>query len=170
MTSADLLTDTFGRIREAVHAAVDGLTPDQLAYQPEPAANSIGWLVWHLARVQDDHVAGAAGTEQAWTSGSWAERFGFPAGSMVTGYGDSADEVAALRVKDAELLTAYYDAVHERTLRFLAGLTDSDLPRVVDTRWDPPVTLSVRLVSVVSDDLQHAGQATYLRGLIERGD
>ena len=68
-----------------------------------------------------------------------------------------------------EKLTAYYDAVHEQTIRYVRGLSDDDLDRVVDKAWDPPVTLAVRLVSVISDDLQHAGQAAYLRGLIERG-
>ena len=56
--------------------------------------------------------------------------------------------------------------MHARTVAHLAGLSEADLDRVVDERWDPPVTLGVRLVSVISDDLQHAGQAAYLRGLV----
>ena len=167
MTSAELLIDAFGRIREVVYDAAIGLTPEQLAFRPDPQANSIGWLVWHLTRIQDDHVAGVAQTEQVWISGSWAPRFGLAAGTRATGYGHNADQVAAVRVDSAEVLTAYYDAVHERTIRFVTTLTDADLPRVVDDSWDPPVTLAVRLVSVISDDLQHAGQAAYLRGIIE---
>jgi uncharacterized damage-inducible protein DinB len=169
MTSADLLVDGFSRVREAVYQAVLGLTPGQLGYQPDPAANSIAWLVWHLTRVQDDHMAGVAGTGQVWDSGPWAVRFGLPPGSRETGYGHGPEQVAAVRVDSAEVLTAYYDAVHERTTRYVAGITDSDLPRVVDENWDPPVTLGVRLISVISDNLQHAGQAAYLRGMIERG-
>jgi uncharacterized damage-inducible protein DinB len=169
LTSASLLADAFGRVRETVHEAVMGLTPDQLAFRPYPEGNSIAWLVWHLARIQDDHVAGTAQTDQVWQSGGWAPRFGLPAGSMEHGYGHTPDQVAAITVDSAEVLTAYYDAVHERTLRYVATLTDADLPRIVDKRWDPPVTLGVRLVSVISDDLQHAGQAAYLRGLIEYG-
>jgi uncharacterized damage-inducible protein DinB len=168
MTSADLLLDAFGRVREVVVEAVMGLTPEQLAFRPAPEANSIAWLVWHLARVQDDHVAGATNHEQVWTSGDWAERFGLPAGSRDTGYGHDPGEAGAVKA-GAELLVAYYDAVHERTIRFVATLTDADLPRIVDESWDPPVTLAVRLVSVISDDLQHAGQAMYLRGIIENG-
>jgi uncharacterized damage-inducible protein DinB len=167
MTGADLLADAFGRVREAVYAAAIGLTLEQLHYQPTPEANSIAWLVWHLTRVQDDHVAGVAGTEQVWPSGDWAPRFGFPEGSMDTGYGHSSDQVAAVQVKSGEVLTAYFDAVHERTMRFVATLTEADLPRVVDESWDPPVTLAARLISVIADDLQHAGQAMYLRGIVE---
>jgi uncharacterized damage-inducible protein DinB len=167
MTSADLLADAFGRVREVVYDAAIGLTPQQLAFRPAPDANSITWLVWHLTRIQDDHVAGVEQTGQVWTSGGWAPRFGFPEGSLDTGYGHNSSQVAAVQVESAEVLTAYFDAVHERTMRFVATLTDADLPRIVDGSWDPPVTLAVRLISVVSDDLQHAGQAMYLRGLIE---
>jgi uncharacterized damage-inducible protein DinB len=168
MTSAELLADAFGRVREAVLEAVMSLSADQLAFRPEPDANSIGWLVWHLTRVQDDHVAGAAGTKQVWAEGGWPERFGLPAGSMATGYGDSSAQVAQIRPASGEVLIAYYDAVHQRTLDFVSGLADSDLPRIVDERWDPPVTLGVRLISVIADALQHVGQAAYVRGIIER--
>jgi Protein of unknown function (DUF664) len=169
MTSADLLLDAFGRIRETVEEAVLGLTPAQLAYRPDPGANSVGWLLWHLARIQDDHIADAAQTEQVWTSGQWAERFGLPPGSRDTGYGHEPDAVAVVRPESSEVVLAYYDAVHEKTMRYVAGLTEDDYGRIVDKHWDPPVTLAVRLVSVISDNLQHAGQAAYLRGLIERG-
>lgn len=166
MTTAELLADALGRIREVVHQVADGLTAEQLAYRPQPSANSIAWLLWHLTRVQDDHVADVAGTEQAWTADGWARRFDLPFDDAAHGYGQGADEVAAVRVQSPDLLTGYYDAVCERSLRFVRTVTDADLDRIVDERWDPPVTLGVRLVSVLADDLQHAGQAAYLRGLI----
>jgi uncharacterized damage-inducible protein DinB len=169
MTSASLLADAFERVRETVYDAVMGLTAEQLAFRPYPAGNSIAWLVWHLTRVQDDHVADVAETGQAWESGAWAPRFGLAAGSMDTGYGNTSAQVARITVKSADVLTAYYDAVHERTIRYVTTLTDADLPRIVDKSWDPPVTLGVRLVSVIDDDLQHAGQAAYLRGMIQYG-
>jgi uncharacterized damage-inducible protein DinB len=167
MTSADLLTDAFGRIREEVHLAVDGLSRPDLAYRLDRDANSIAWLVWHLTRVQDDHVAEVAQLEQVWTSKGWADKFGLPFGRPATGYDHDSSEVAAVQA-DAELLTAYHDAVYKQTLRYVATVTDADLPRVVDESWDPPVTLGVRLVSVISDDLQHAGQAMFIRGILLR--
>ena len=165
MTPADLLNDSFERILETATDAVDGLTVEQLAHRPGPEANSIGWLVWHLARVQDDHVADVAGTEQVWTAQGFADRFDLPFDVAAIGYGQSSDEVGQVRV-EAGLLTDYLRAVHEQTTSYVASLAADDLDRVVDTRWDPPVTLGVRLVSVVSDDLQHAGQAAYVRGLL----
>jgi hypothetical protein len=167
VTSAELLIDAFDRIRGVARRAVEGLSADDLAYRVDAEANTIAWLGWHLTRVQDDHIAGVAGGEQVWTSQGWAGRFGLPFDQHATGYGHTAADVAAVRV-DADLLLGYLDATHERTVSYLATLTDDDLPRVVDDNWDPPVTLAVRLVSVISDSLQHAGQAAFLRGLVER--
>jgi hypothetical protein len=168
MKSSELLAEGFGRIREIVYRAVDGLTADQLAYRVDADANSIGWLVWHLSRIQDDHIADAAGSDQVWLVGGWQQRFALPLDPLATGFAHSSDEVGAVRVESGELLTGYHDATYERTLDYVRGLTDDDLDRVVDTSWDPPVTLGVRLVSVLSDNLQHAGQAAYVRGIIER--
>jgi uncharacterized damage-inducible protein DinB len=169
MTSAELLADAFGRIREVVHRVVDGLDPEQLAYRVDGAANSIGWLVWHLTRIQDDHVADVAGSGQLWTSQGWVERFGLPFGPRATGYGHRSSDVAAVQVEKPDLLTGYHDAVHDQTVRYLSTLTDSDLDRIVDERWDPPVTLAVRLVSVIDDDAQHVGQAAFIRGIAISG-
>jgi hypothetical protein len=169
MTPADLLTDAFGRIREVVHEAVDGLTPEQLEFRPDGQTNSIAWLVWHLTRIQDDHIAHVADKGQVWTTEGWADRFGLPLAPADHGYGHTDDQVAVVRVKSGELLTGYHDAVYEKTIRYVRHLVDADFDRVVDKAWDPPVTLGVRLVSVISDDLQHAGQAAYLHGLVLSG-
>jgi len=167
MHAKDILIDGYGRIREEVHAAVQGLDAERLAARPGPEANTVAWLVWHLTRVQDDHVADAADLEQVWTARGWHERFGLGLPASDTGFGHDAAKVAAVRVDSPDLLTGYYDAVHEQTLGFLRSVTAGELERIVDERWDPPVTLGVRLVSVLADDLQHVGQAAYVRGLLE---
>jgi hypothetical protein len=168
MNHAELLADAFGRIKENVHETVGGLTPQELGERIDPDGNSIVWLIWHLTRVQDDHVAAVAGREQLWTSGGWRERFGLPLPPHSTGFGHSPSQVAKVQVTDPALLTGYYDAVHEATLDYIAGLSESDLDRIVDERWDPPVSLGVRLVSVLDDDAQHVGQAALLRGVLKR--
>lgn len=167
MKSADLLIDAFGRIHQIVHQVVDGLTTDRLSARLDEGSNSIAWLVWHLTRIQDDHVADASGGEQIYTSGGWADRLGLPFDPSDTGYGHSSEDVAAVKVGSGELLTGYHDAVYEQTLAYVERLSDPDLDRIVDASWDPPVSLGVRLVSVISDDLQHAGQAAFLRGVLE---
>ncbi|HEY1133373.1 MAG TPA: DUF664 domain-containing protein [Nocardioides sp.] len=169
MTPAQLLEDAYGRVLENGLAVVEGLDDDQLAARPAPDANSIAWLVWHLTRVQDDHVADVAGTPQVWTTQGYAARFALPLDEDDTGYGHSAEQVAAVRA-GAEDLRGYLQATHDATVTFLRTVAAEDLDRVVDTRWDPPVTLGVRLVSVVDDGAQHVGQAAYVRGLLAAGD
>ena len=168
MNVNDLLLDIFGRLPDLIRSTVDGLSPEQLRWAPAPGANTVGWLVWHLTRIQDDHVAEVAGEAQVWESGEWAVRFGLQPGTLETGWAHTPDQVAALQPESGRVLVEYYDAVARRTGSFVAALTPDDLDRVVDERWDPPVTLGVRLVSVAEDDLQHVGQAAYLRGLILR--
>jgi uncharacterized damage-inducible protein DinB len=167
MTTSELLEDAFERVRDAVHPAVNGLSPDDLAFRPDSESNSIAWLVWHLTRIQDDHVAGLDGEEQVWTAKGWADRFALPIDVSDTGYGHDPD-VVAMVTADAPSLLGYFEDVHEKTLAFLRSLEDADLTRVIDRRWDPPVTVSVRLVSVIADDLQHVGQAAYVRGILQR--
>ncbi|MEO3786853.1 DinB family protein [Actinocorallia sp. B10E7] len=167
MTSADLLVDAFGRVRESVHATVKGLDTAALTYRPEEEANSIAWLIWHLTRVQDDHVSEIIGTEQIWTSGGWAERFRLPLEPYDTGYGHTSEQVASVKA-EAETLLGYHDAVHAQTEDFVQSVKEPELARIVDENWDPPVTMAVRLVSVIEDDLQHVGQAAYIRGIYER--
>jgi hypothetical protein len=162
-----LLVDAFDRVQQSVHRAVDGLTSEQLTYRVDPEANTIAWLVWHLTRIQDDHVADLAGTEQVWHRDGWRERFGLPFGPGDHGFGHTAEQVAAVDVP-AELLTDYHDAVHAATLAYVERLGEQEYDEVVDRRWDPPVTRAVRLVSVVNDDAQHVGQAALLRGVVER--
>jgi hypothetical protein len=176
----EVLIDGFGRVQEAVHRVLEGLDgqgdgrrasvgPAALGHRPVRAdggrGNSIAWLVWHLTRVQDDHLADAFDVEQEWTSQGWAERFGLPLPLSDTGYGHSTAEVAAV-VAGAADLRGYHDAVHRRTVEHLRSVTSEGLDRVVDEAWDPPVTLGVRLVSVLDDDLEHVGQAAYVRGLL----
>lgn len=172
MSGSDVLVEAFGRIPDSVSLAVDGLDADQLAYRPRlpdgsgDPGNSIAWLIWHLTRVQDNHVADAADRDELWLADGWAEKFTLDLPREDTGYGHSSSDVDKVRVKSAELLVEYYRAVHSRSMTFIESLDETDLKRIIDTSWDPPVTLRVRLVSVVEDCLQHAGQAAYLRGLL----
>jgi hypothetical protein len=101
-------------------------------------------------------------------SEGWAERFELPLEVGSTGFGHTSEQVALLGNAPPELLTGYNNDVHGHTLGFLEGLSDQDLDRVIDTSWDPPVTLGVRLISVLSDNLQHAGQALFVRGISDR--
>ncbi|MBV9513377.1 MAG: mycothiol transferase [Mycobacteriaceae bacterium] len=164
----ELLRDAFTRLIEHVDELTDGLTDEVSTYRPTPDANSIGWLVWHSARVQDVQICDLAKTladpGDVWTREGWVDRFGLDLPRDDTGYGHRADDVGKVAAP-AELLAGYYHAVHDMTLDFVTALGDTELQRVVDRRWDPPVTASARLVSIIDDCAQHLGQAAYLRGI-----
>ncbi len=168
MDIVELFTDGFGRVRDGVLGVTDGLGADALNFRPDPAANSIAWLVWHLTRVQDDHLADLAGREQAWTAEGFSERFALPFPDRDIGYGHSSQDVAAVAVDGPGLLTDYHLAVAAHTPDDLTTAVAAGLDRVIDESWDPPVTAGVRLVSVLNDVTQHIGQAGYVRGLAER--
>ncbi len=161
----ELLRDAFTRLIEHVDDLTDGLTEEVSSYRPTPQANSIAWLIWHSARCQDLQLCDIAGIEQVWTRDGWKDRFGLDLPGNDIGYGHSPEDVAKVHAS-AELLAGYYLAVHKVTLAYIAGVTASDLGRIVDSRWDPPVTASARLVSIIDDCAQHLGQAAYLRGII----
>jgi uncharacterized damage-inducible protein DinB len=166
MDAKDILLDGFGRLPDEVRGAVHGLTAERLRWAPAAGANTVGWLVWHLTRVQDSHLAELLDAEQVYVTGDWGPKFGLKSDPSDTGYGDSSGQISRVEPGSAQALLDYYQAVHERTVAYVAGLTEADLDRVVDERWEPPVTLGVRLVSVLDDDTQHAGQAAYVRGLL----
>lgn len=168
MDCTDLLLDAFERVHELIPVALQGLTADDLLWRPDAGANSIAWLAWHLARVQDDHLDGVAGSEQVWTAAGFAERFALPYPAGAIGYGQGPDDVAAFPATEPSLFAEYHDAVHARTAEILRAMGEDDWDRVIDERWDPPVTVAVRLVSVVNDITQHMGQIGYVRGLLER--
>lgn len=163
----DLLADAYDRIRQGVHRLADGCSEQDLAYRPDPDANSIAWLLWHLTRVMDDHVSEIADRDQVWTAEDWAGRFELPLPESDTGYGHTSDQVATV-IAPTDLLVGYHDDVQSMVAETLAALDADDLDRIIDRRWDPPVTVGVRLVSVIVDGVAHLGQADYVLGLSQR--
>jgi hypothetical protein len=166
-TTADLLLDTLGRIREAGNQVLDDTPEDLLGTPPAPGTNTIAWLLWHIARGIDEQVAGVMGHDAVWEAGGWRERFALPLPADTHGYGMSFDEVLLVQTS-ARNLRGYLDATCDAAAEALRSVTDADLDRVVDEHWDPPVTLAVRLVSVLDDATQHAGQAAYASGILSR--
>jgi uncharacterized damage-inducible protein DinB len=155
------------RTESVMLQALDGLSADELDRQPGPDSNPIGWLTWHLTRVQDRHVSAMQGKEQAWVTDGWHAKFERPADLEDRGFGHTPEQVAAFRSPDAETLVAHYRAIRENTQRFLDALTPADLERQVPAmRGDGTMLLSARLLAIMVDNMQHMGQVAYLRGLI----
>ncbi|MDN5765451.1 MAG: DinB family protein [Humibacillus sp.] len=167
-TTKSLLRDGFGRVLEGVPAVVDGLSNDELLWRPDGDANSVAWLLWHLARQADVQIAGLAEADPVWKEQGWLERFALPYDPTSIGYGMSSADVGDFTIADPALFAGYQSAVHDRTLSLVDSLTDDDYDTVIDDRWDPPVTIAVRIVSVLDDAIKHLGQAEYVKGLVER--
>ncbi|MET0454324.1 MAG: mycothiol transferase [Mycobacterium sp.] len=161
----ELLRDSFTRLIEHVEGIADGLTDEVSFHRITPEANSIAWLLWHSARVQDAQLCDIAGIEQVWFRDGWVDRFALDLPADSHGYGHSPAQVGKVRVP-AELLVGYYKAVHETTLKYVASVTAEDLAKIVDRHWTPPVTASARIVSIIDDCAQHLGQAAYVRGIV----
>ncbi|WP_420090024.1 mycothiol transferase [Mycolicibacterium duvalii] len=165
--SRELLRDFFTRLIEHVDDLTDGLTDEVALYRPTPEANTIAWLIWHSARIQDAQVCDLAGAEQVWFRDGWVDRFALDLPRDAHGYGHTPEDVGKVKAP-ADLLAGYYHAVHRESLQYVASVTAEELGRVVDRNWNPPVTASARLVSIVDDAAQHLGQAAYLRGITPR--
>ena len=163
-----VLLDGFQRVEDGVGAVLEGLTVEDLRWRPGPAANPVGWLLWHLSRQQDAQLAAIAGEEEVWSAGGWAERFDLPYAADAHGYGQDPEQVGRVTLGDPGLLSGYAAAVHDLTRRLVQGLAAEDYARVIDEDWDPPVTVAVRVYSVLEDAAKHLGQAEYLTGLLAR--
>lgn len=161
----ELLRDSFTRLIEHVDDLTENLTDEVAYYRPTPEANTITWLIWHSARIQDAQLCDIAGLEQVWFRDGWVDRFALDLPRDAHGYGQTPEEVAKVRASP-ELLAGYYHAVHKLSLEYVASVSADELARIVDERWTPPVTASARLVSIIDDAAQHLGQAAYIRGLV----
>ncbi len=159
-----LLIDGYGRVLEVLEEALGGMSPQELDRQPHPDCNSVGWLAWHLTRIQDDHISALMGKEQLWTEGGWHARFSRPASAGDLGFGHSPEDVAAFKSPDARTFLEYHRAVLDRTRNYIRSLTAADLDRELDEPWyQPPPTVGVRLISVLADNRQ----AAYVRGFLQ---
>jgi hypothetical protein len=168
MSWQDLMLDGYGRIQDALEHALEGLPPGLLDKLPKPDCNSIGWLAWHLIRVHDGQVADLMGEEQLWIKDGWHARFNRPKDPEDSGYGHGPKEVAAFRSPEIKVIVDYSRATVERTKVYMKTLTPAKLNRKLDEPyWTPVPTVGVRLVSILADCLEHAGQAAYARGLLQ---
>lgn len=147
--------------------AVDGLGTKELKWQPDAGSNPIGWLTWHLTRVQDRHVSAMQGKEQAWISDGWHASFDRPPDPEDRGVGHTPEQVADFHPPDSQTLIEHYHAIRKNTAAFLRELTPADLDRPVPAmRGDGTMPLSDRLMATIIDNIQHMGQVCYLVGII----
>ena len=162
MECAEFITGIFTRISQVLETVLDGLTENEINQQPTPECNSIGWMVWHLTRVQDRFIAMLSNNEQVWITEKWYGKFSREADAKDIGYGHRPEDLANFKVPDTKTLLDYHHAVLEKTKQYTNKLSPEELDRVIDDSRAP--TVALRLTAFISDNLQHAGQVAYLRG------
>lgn len=166
METHDFLSGAYGGILRTLEYTLEGLNGEDLNWQPNPDCNSIGWLVWHLTRWQDFQISSFMGEEQLWIKDGWHKKFGRPADPKDAGMGAKPADLATFISPDARTLLGYHKAVLERSQKYFPTLKKTDLDKVVEgTPFKPPPTRGMMLIGTLSDGLQHAGQAAYVRGL-----
>lgn len=164
----DLLTDSYNRLPEFLENVLKGLSRKDLDWQPSDDCNSIGWLVWHLTRQQDAQIASLMGEKQLWIKDGWYSKFDRAADPKDTGFGHTPEQVAAFRSPDQRALLDYLKVVVERSEQYFQSLSKEDLDRELEEPWFQPLpTVGVRLISILDDSVLHAGQAAYVRGLLQ---
>lgn len=172
MDAIDVLSDLAARPLQALDYFWADLHPSRINDRPGGHPNSIAWLLWHSARETDAQIAPLAATQEIWTAQGFAQRFGFDGqdlGALDMGYGQDRAAAEAITVpathEGKHLLREYLEAVYEHLGEWISTLDESDLDRVIDRGYDPPVTLGVRVISVIDDAAQHVGQAAHIAGM-----
>jgi len=154
------LDESSGDLRNAL----EGLTAEERRFQPTPESNHIDFLVWHLARVEDDWLQRfAQRTDTVWQTEGWYERTGLP--EKESGVRYSVEQVVGLPRYEIETMLAYYDSVRESTLRYLEGLSHDDLNFCPRPDRRPGKTVAAMFSHVIVEQAQHTGQISYLRGV-----
>jgi len=160
-----LLLGIFERASGNLEKAIDGLTQDDLNHLPNPDCNSIGWLIWHLTRVQDLAISDLIGKEQRWIVEKWYSKFSRNPDPNDWGVGHSSEDVSNFQSPDSKTLLGYYYAVLKQTKEYIDKLSIAELGREIDNPRSP--TVGLRLAGIINDNIQHVGQVAYLRGMLK---
>ena len=157
----------LGHAERSLFRALEECSLEELKAQPiGPNTNSIGFVIWHLSRIQDMNTSRQMGKKQAWESEGWAEKFGKdPTDLKATGF--TSEEAAGFDPVSAQLLREYYECVRGYTEKYVSGLT----PEVLDTPIENPppgrpYNLGTSIALALGDSIQHFGQIGILMGVI----
>ena len=168
MNTTQFIADCLEQTHLRLMATCNGLTAEQMTWRPAPAANNIGFILWHLARNEDSRVTGTAERQgdfevDLWVTSGWHERFGQPETAP-----DPGDRLGlrSLAIPAPDVLLAYAEAVNSRTVRFLETLDDARLNEHIG-RSEPRQTMGGSLRHMIVHKNNHHGQIDYLRGLQE---
>lgn len=164
MEPGKVLNNLLSQNRDMIEKALEGLTEEELYKQPNDQCNSIGWLVWHIARAEDGLISSVNQSPQIWTEQGWNEKFGL--GAEESGYGHGPKELAAFRAPSIENLKAYSKAAEDKASSYIESLSAADMDKQVPAMDGEGTTVQATWLGVVVNEaLVHGGQIAYLRGM-----
>ena len=163
MTLNEFITDALEKENGFLIDALDGLTADEMSWQPAPDANSIGWILWHMVRVEDMWIQFFAQFQtELWEAEGWHEKFGLP--TRDNGFGHTTEQVNNFPGVDLEQFLQYRAAVRASTLAYLNTLSPDDMETVPRERR-PEMSLGAMFRQIIGEMYQHLGHIAYLLGL-----
>jgi hypothetical protein len=167
MTPAELGHMELKRQHAALDDSLKGLTPEQRHMVVHPKANTLAWVVWHVARTEDGIVRWVIQNRRApvWNEGGYAEKLGLPPTTQGTGMPTA--EAHALRIHDVELFGEYMQKVWASTDDFFARAEPAVFDRTVTIKPLGDMTVLRALTQVcVSHGNTHVGEIELLRTLV----
>ncbi len=167
MELKDLILAGLDRVKEANMKTLDGLSRHELVWRPGPEANTIGLIIFHSARSEDNVVQSRVqGKSQIWESEKWYQKLNLPIAD--TGAHYTVQQIAAFPAPELNDWLAYAGAVRTRTQDYLKGMTNAGFGKVINVPRHGDVTIGWYLMNMVVHMAEHAGEISYLRGL-QRG-
>jgi uncharacterized damage-inducible protein DinB len=154
-------------LKRGIDRVTKELNLEELKWRPTCGCNSIGLLLFHLAKSEDSFIqARLQGKPDLWDSEKWYEKLGMPQAEAGAHY--TVDQVNAFPVRELKDIMAYYDAVREKTQAYLKKLTPQDLDKKYTMKPFGEMTVASIFSIIVTHTAQHLGEISYLRGL-QRG-
>lgn len=167
MEVKELLTIQFKGLQNGLDRVLDSLTQAEIAWQPTSGCNSIGLILFHMARTDDGFLLGAMlGGTPLWESREWFAKLNLPAAE--SGHQYTVEQVDSFQVPPKQDLLAYGDAARNAVIEAVQGLTPERLARIVKTPFMGDVPLQTLLAAMVGHAYMHVGEISYLRGM-QRG-
>ncbi|MBI3744252.1 MAG: DinB family protein [Chloroflexi bacterium] len=165
MEIKDVAMMSYERMWKVTDGALEGLTHEEFARRPNGHSNSIGWIAWHMARVEDRWTNMVLNKgKQLWETHGWAEKIGMPNDPNYSGGGMTPDQVQLFKTPAVQQVKDYWSAVRATTKECYAKLTPSMLDQMVQTPFRRELKVGDVISHVLCELNQHAGQVAYLRG------
>ena len=168
MELKDYIKSELDGLKRGQSRILKDLTQQDLAWRPSSGCNSMGLILFHVAKGEDSFILGSLqGKPALWSSQKWYDKMNLPESEAGNRY--TVDQVNCFMVPDMKQLMAYYDTVRTETLRYLDTLKPADFDRKVKLPFGEFNVAGVFSV-IASHTAQHNGEIAYLRGMLKGMD